>query len=991
MSVMTGSVVYTATVDSAPSYPAKNIAITSGSGTISDVKPGMRVVIKASGGDYKGTLHVRAAGTISASNIPAREFSKGFVHVASGDTLEVYDDFFITDKLVAADETFAPDSLAYSDQGSNPPPLTASGGWWAGWLSDADAIPFAGSATINLDPDTADTITHAWSCPVGIFSSSTAADPTLDLSGESAGRYLVTHAATAVNAKTRSQYIAVRAHDANDPPCPVTMEGPLNADPLTGWTASVRVYENADIDTIPDGAPVVLWADETIAGSTQSFGNAVSGRHHIKCAGYLRRDTSGYDANEGRHYVRFEIVSPLQKLNELPGFSKVLITDATPDKWSEVKTLTTKRAKAQLVAFYTNLIEAGFDFIFATGYINHTYPRLYLQKNTPVEQWRELADAVDAWITCDRVGRVEVQHRLELLTEASRAAVTETLSLTTADLIDYVMEREHYMPVETFRLRGLTAASSPDALFAKWPGAAPGMGSSSDVTEGIIAADASDIYDRCALRGAWRNRQYTDSDGVLHHAPRMTITLPGSYDCFDLYREFVSVTFTGNLRGIAPSDFRWLVENISYEAGEDGAGRNVLTLQAATHGIVDHVEADDTPPTEPSSQFDEFDFSLPSDWFGALPLAPVLESDLTTGVQNIAIFIDDGTVWTGNIQAPSPTWTQKSISGSISGDWLQVAADPFCSAYSGAGASVDVYLLTTTGLYFIGDVSVSPTATLLHTLPKTNSANASLDASILVDGHVVVCARGSGAGGGSVVCSWRSSKAGSFTDTTVNSQSTNAAGNPGAFVSRVTPGRVFTSAAVLSTNMRGYYSDDYGATWNDATGSDVACITPDDRAPGEIFSPLDTGETYFFHGGSGYINNGHEFIRNPVSTGCSFGDADNIWRAGGYGIDWTRSRNLVSVPAEAAAIMAVVTNGSNYGVVYAADYITVASGSWTDVVAPGSGVNYRRCVLLDPDGAYSILWGLADAIAWVDIQGGTVSSRTGNLNTSSEIIGLVGI
>src|SRR5690349_23897741 len=115
---LVGTQIWTGTVASTPTFPANALAITSGSGTIADVKRGMRVTIESSGGLFKGETHIRAAGTISSTVIPIRETSKGAINIASGDVIRVYNAIYLQDKLVSADPTFSPDGLAYSAQNS---------------------------------------------------------------------------------------------------------------------------------------------------------------------------------------------------------------------------------------------------------------------------------------------------------------------------------------------------------------------------------------------------------------------------------------------------------------------------------------------------------------------------------------------------------------------------------------------------------------------------------------------------------------------------------------------------------------------------------------------------------------------------------------------------------------------------------------------------------------------------------------------------------
>ncbi len=534
VSVMTGSPVLSGTISATPTLPALALSYTLTSGNHADVQPGMRVVITAAGGALKGSLSVRYAGSITGSSLPVREFAD--VQISAGDTLTVYDDFALTDKLVSGDADFAPDHAAYVDQNSDPAPVALSGGGWAGWRG-AD-IPFTGSESYAVDPDSSGALTHTWTAPGATFVSgtSTSADPVLRYA--TAGKYRVTHTVTdASNGKSETQHLRVRVHDADDPPYECTLSS-MEGDLRDGFRATFALFEHADRAALPDGAPVILWTD------VDSYGSAAAGRSQIIGAGYLRRDRARGDADGDQ--IEFEVISPLARLAELPGFSKALLNADAPTNWNEVRGLTVKRGIIQLVRAYTNALHL-FDLAFE-GFADAAYPAFYLQKSTPYEQVMELADARDARLTCDRAGRLTVARRLEFTPLADRAALTTTITLTADDVLDYEISREHGHSVETFRARGFTANTQQPA-FARYP-ASPGTGSASPVSERLIVDNAADLLERCALRAAWEDRVYVTAAGEQHHAPEVRLTLFGGYaHLFQFYREWVQIDGVTTLRG----------------------------------------------------------------------------------------------------------------------------------------------------------------------------------------------------------------------------------------------------------------------------------------------------------------------------------------------------------------------------------------------------------------------------------------------------------
>jgi len=528
VSPILGTLVLQGTISAQPaSTSALDLSYTLDSGSAASVLPGMQVVLTSSSGSFKGVFSVRYAGTISSTNLPVREFSLGEAQIVVGDIFKVYDVPILTDKLVAGDVTFAPDHATYSDQNSNPAPMVVSGGWWAGWLGDGGTvdIPFVGSGSYTVDPDSAGSVTHVWTASGGTFvvGTSTSADPTIRYSA--AGDYLVIHTVTdSSNGKSETQIVRVRVHDEADPPYECLLSS-VEGDITDGFRTSFELFENLNLTSLPDGTWVIVWADERISGVKQSFGNVVPSRSHIMCIGVLNRDRVRANADESG--IEFEVISPLARLAQLPGFSKVMIREESPDAWDEVRGLTVKRAIIQLARVYTNITNL-FDFVFS-GFSDADYAAYYLQKQTPVEQLRELAASRRAQITSDRTGRIEVQQRLELTALASRSAITTTLTVAAQDLLEYEVSRAHHRVLETQRVRGFIAGTSANSpAFARFP-ASPGRGSISPVMERVIVDSVSDIFALCSLIGAWEDFAYFDTNGVYQHAPEVRLTLFGAY------------------------------------------------------------------------------------------------------------------------------------------------------------------------------------------------------------------------------------------------------------------------------------------------------------------------------------------------------------------------------------------------------------------------------------------------------------------------------
>lgn len=410
-----GAAVWEATVDTTPADGALTLTVTTVSGAYTAARGGFRVDVFTSGGAYKGRTRLRFNATHSATAMRIREHSQGTVKIEAGDTVRVYAEQRLTDKLVAANETFAPEHETYSAQNSNPGPIACSGGPWAG---DSTMLPIqmTGDTSDWVDPDSNGPLTHLWTLPSGLsfYTGSADTDANPQITGDS-GSYLVEHTVTdADNSVSTTQFVPVII---DDDPYDIFIES-LEMDEQSGVSASVRFKDAISVEDVPDGSLFIFWVKETINGTRQSFGAASPGRSHIKLVGYLRRDTSEGDASDDN--LTFEIISPLARLAELVGYSKVMTNTASPDAWSEIKTLGIERAMRLLLLHYSNLVEAGFDLITHASWSDATYSQLFLNKSTPFGQVSELADSRDGRFVCDRTGRFEFQRRLDLLPSADR-------------------------------------------------------------------------------------------------------------------------------------------------------------------------------------------------------------------------------------------------------------------------------------------------------------------------------------------------------------------------------------------------------------------------------------------------------------------------------------------------------------------------------------------------------------------------------------------
>lgn len=848
MSVVKGNLVLTGAVSATPAVDGVvNLAYTVTTGSASNVKPGMRVdVYRSNGTDLKGRTRVRYAGTISTTNLPLRENAKGNIYIVSGDILRVYDDIRLSDKLVAASSGFEPDQLAYSDQGSNPPPLACSGGAWAGWDTMLP-IPLTGSNSIWVDPDSNGPLTHLWTYPSGLTGSSTsAADP--NITAATAGEYEVAHSVTDDdNTKSVIQYVPIVVHTAASPPYDILLETP-DGDEQNGWSARVQVFDNAALSDIPDGSRVIIWKEEYLAGVRQSFGADSSGRSHILLDGYIRREEGEFDGEDGVETLTFEVISPMARLEELVGYSKVMDRQASPDAWSEIKTLKTKRAIIQIWQWYTNACEAGFDLVFSSSYRDKNYPLLFLQESTPLAQMRELADGTAARLTCLMGGRFLVHTKGERKAIADRAAVTRTLTITSGMYLRRRYTREHWSTLKYFELRGFIAATTvagSTPVFSRWYGQSPGEGNQTVIEERRIVDSQPDANNEAGMGGAAAAGEYTIANGTKQRAVDLEYDFPSSYaSVFDFYDEFVDVDDTTNLRELDfdanSATFVFVGGSFGYD-NDTGTGIFTARFRQATAGLEGQTHVplqegnNDLPPFTPG------DFDVPIvPW---TPLPTWQNAQLYTGTRRIAHPATNGLPYTTNYGSNAATtwlyntWATLGVSGT------------FCCWVPNGFAAGSGWIVTSTGVYY--GALPTGTFTLKHTFATaTTTRNADATFGGGGSGYFWVASYYGSAGGVKVL---RTTDNTTFTETTVtafyNTDASYDGLRPGIYASSHSVGTLWCIAYITSgtsaTATTGVYkSTDSGATW--ARMTSPLTVNTGGVHSEVLFVPFASADTVFY-------------------------------------------------------------------------------------------------------------------------------------------------
>src|SRR3990167_5840566 len=262
LSYLPQTVVFAASVNGTPTFPTQTVTVDNvTTGAIGDCQAGQTVEFFDAGVSIGKTRVAYGAG--SGAVLQIAELSTGSINIQDNCTLRVYDEFRIFDKLVSATAALNKDSrIAYSDQGSNPPPIANAGGLWAGFLDVGQiyaTVTFDASVSYVIDPDSAGT------------------------------RHVKVTVTDSGNSKATVRWIPVLVHSrvssSSDYPVSVLLDSRNYTS--EGWACSFQlpVGTEASLSSLPDGALVVVWEDEQYGATNASYGSNVSGRSHIRFVG----------------------------------------------------------------------------------------------------------------------------------------------------------------------------------------------------------------------------------------------------------------------------------------------------------------------------------------------------------------------------------------------------------------------------------------------------------------------------------------------------------------------------------------------------------------------------------------------------------------------------------------------------------------------------------------------------------------------------------
>ena len=547
LAVLKPNTVYTARLASLPVSTdlVYEIAFTSGSGTLANVKPGMTLYVGTVAGAYDlGMCRIR-------KNPIAGTFYIGLtseIDWQSSCYLTVVDDFDLWAKhaVLSDDELIMDVDVGYTDQHSafNPVPILGS-----------HAVLWLDEATVDVEFDASDswvfgsTISgYSWSAP-GASASSGMSTATPTITYDTPGCYRVLCTVTAANGKTTVGVRHVFVYDRDEnPPDTVFQLAQCVADYQTGgWMFDMTMEDEASLSEIRDRSLVVLIAEDWYGGEKQSIG-PLDGRENIVCVGRIVGESIRWDRESGM--VHFTVQGPHHFLNKIKGFPiELSFVTGLAATWSEMPAMTVDRVLYHILYWHSTVIET-MDF-YPTNDTNY----LPEGKSMASMIWAQLVDIAFSRLLAspgvDRFGRLFVEIDPQMVPEDDRDYPV-VMQLTDDDWVEGIdLQRVIVNDISLIRLSTHQVNSSgvTSTLYSLSPGHTPRRYGEPEMADRILAASQSDSNRKAGLLMGWRINEFPDVPVVLAQNNRMIDLWPRQFCALEMEttdnpRE---VAFDGNL------------------------------------------------------------------------------------------------------------------------------------------------------------------------------------------------------------------------------------------------------------------------------------------------------------------------------------------------------------------------------------------------------------------------------------------------------------
>lgn len=619
--------VYTARVNQSTfTSPLASLTYDGWSGTLSDVLPGMTILVSHTNDRAKAFWRGRVRKSPSATVLYVNETSGA--RFADDDYIFVVDDFAITEKL-ARDVS----GTMYIDWDMSfrqlLPMVYDLKSAYADWVDGSDVYSISFSPTCVAAAYGSTIVSYSWD--VGDGAITVGSDSTKDITATfPAGFRYVHFTVTDSNGNSLTRHIPVWAHDPDDYPVTLLTYGDLSVSASVddGYSVSLTAFDG--VDTLLDQTLLCAWCDEAY---NSSDGHIVD---NTIAVGRLRAESSRSDwGNENQEdQISYMVECGLAQLAKLRASSIEALISATPTAWCEIKHLTPWRIIHLLLTEFCTFAELhSYKFDDIDTFL---FPALVTAGQDIRISVIDICDSVNAAFCESASGECEIMRKAAFLTTVERADITNVVDLTTSDILSIgEHSREHFSPIGYVSSDGggyNIAAEYVSAYIANAPSGAPDPGSNSaNLRSQILVHNQTEANERIELR-----QRVGNALAELQDVDVFTLKVLDGFHFLEpshFYRYTITLAGTETTNGVVlTTATKWLLAGKSLQFDhETGSIEVAITLKKETQGVSgeivefpDVVTGDypvtigdfDEPVAIPSLSPDDATFDFTEDDFG---------------------------------------------------------------------------------------------------------------------------------------------------------------------------------------------------------------------------------------------------------------------------------------------------------------------------------------------------------------------------------------
>lgn len=366
-----------------------------------------------------------------------------------------------------------------------------------------------------------------------------------------------------------------------------------------GWTATIQVFGDADIDEFPDNAMIVLFAEERWGGNPygetpelatiQSIGG-YPGRENVKAVVWIMEETThiGFAA-DGRRYVEFQVQTIDGLLKAIAGYMMSVEdrvhaygtdADTSCTDWWHVFKLQVNRVIQYVSAFHTTLHNMC-DF-----YIANDNSRVWAWDFGDGSLYRQMDDygatAIAGRMLCTKQSQLYIERDIQM----AAASWKPNFNVLALDKDIHLREeldlpRPHRGRVRRVDLEGLLWDGwTSKACLARAPSVAPNQDGVDESMPGYIADSQSEFNEIAGYMLAAKNNPWTG----------LSFKFQGNFSFLDIAPQgylTLSLLATDNKRGIAWTDKQLISRRITMNYDARAQALTVdATMDAAAGGSI---------------------------------------------------------------------------------------------------------------------------------------------------------------------------------------------------------------------------------------------------------------------------------------------------------------------------------------------------------------------------------------------------------------------